>query len=113
MSGTKKERPEEIFRRYGGQLRMSEAIAHGITRYMLYALKDRGVIELVSRGYLARLSRFLSTKAIFAGEASLSELQPAKFSLIPGPIALGRATSAVRRTILTKIDLFIKILPAT
>ena len=29
---------------------MSEAIAHGITRYMLYALKDRGVIEPVSRG---------------------------------------------------------------
>ena len=50
MSGSKKKRPEEIFRRYGGQLRMSEAIAHGITRYMLYALKDRGVIEPVSRG---------------------------------------------------------------
>ena len=50
MSETKKERPEEIFRRCGGQLRMSEAIAHGITRYMLYALKDRGVIEPVSRG---------------------------------------------------------------
>ena len=29
---------------------MSEAIAHGITRYMLYELKDRGVIEPVSRG---------------------------------------------------------------
>ena len=50
MSGAKRKRPEEIFRRYGGQLRMSEAIAHGITRYMLYALKDRGVIEPVSRG---------------------------------------------------------------
>lgn len=50
MSGTKKERPEEIFRRYGGQLRMSEAVAHGITRYMLYALKDRGIIEQVSSG---------------------------------------------------------------
>ena len=50
MSGAKKERPEEIFRRFGGQLRMSEAIAHGITRYMLYALKDRGIIEPVSRG---------------------------------------------------------------
>ncbi len=44
------ERPEEIFREHGGQLRMSEAIAHGITRYMLYALRDRGVIEPVSRG---------------------------------------------------------------
>ena len=44
------ERPEEIFREHGGQLRMSEAIGHGITRYMLYALRDRGVIEPVSRG---------------------------------------------------------------
>ncbi|MYC71657.1 MAG: transcriptional regulator [Gemmatimonadetes bacterium] len=50
MSKIKRERPEEVFRRYGGQLRMSEAIAHGITRYILYALKDRGVIEPVSRG---------------------------------------------------------------
>ncbi len=45
-----RERPKEIFREHGGQLRMSEAIAHGITRYMLYALRDRGVIEPVSRG---------------------------------------------------------------
>ena len=29
---------------------MSEAIAHGITRYMLYSLRDKGIIELVSRG---------------------------------------------------------------
>ena len=29
---------------------MSEAIGHGMTRYMLYALRDRGVIEAVSRG---------------------------------------------------------------
>ena len=45
-----KDRPEEIFRRHGGQLRMSEAIQHGITRYMLYSLRDKGVIEQVSRG---------------------------------------------------------------
>jgi predicted transcriptional regulator of viral defense system len=45
-----KERPEEIFRKHGGRLRMSEAIEHGITRYMLYSLRDRGVIEQVSRG---------------------------------------------------------------
>ena len=44
------ERPEGIFLKHGGQLRMSEAIDHGITRYMLYALRDRGVIEPVSRG---------------------------------------------------------------
>ena len=29
---------------------MSEAIEHGITRYMLYALRDKRVIEQVSRG---------------------------------------------------------------
>ena len=29
---------------------MSEALAHGMTRYMLYALRDRGVVEPVSRG---------------------------------------------------------------
>ena len=29
---------------------MSEAIAHGITRYMLYSLRDKGIIEQVSRG---------------------------------------------------------------
>jgi len=45
-----KKRPEEIFREHGGQLRMSEAIKHGITRYMLYSLRDKGVIERVSRG---------------------------------------------------------------
>ena len=41
---------EGIFREHGGQLRMSEAIARGVTRYMLYTLRDRGVIEAVSRG---------------------------------------------------------------
>jgi predicted transcriptional regulator of viral defense system len=45
-----KERSEQIFRKHGGQLRMSEAIRHGITRYMLYSLRDKGVIEQVSRG---------------------------------------------------------------
>ena len=41
---------EQIFRAHGGQLRMSEAIALGITRYMLYSLRDRGAIERVTRG---------------------------------------------------------------
>ncbi|MEA3416227.1 MAG: type IV toxin-antitoxin system AbiEi family antitoxin domain-containing protein [Thermodesulfobacteriota bacterium] len=45
-----KKRPEEIFRKHGDRLRMSEAIKHGITRYMLYSLRDKGVIEQVSRG---------------------------------------------------------------
>ncbi len=45
-----KKKPEDIFRSCGGQLRMSEAIEHGITRYMLYSLRDKGVIEQISRG---------------------------------------------------------------
>jgi len=45
-----KEPPIAIFRKHGGQLRMSEALAHGITRYMLYSLRDKGIIEQVSRG---------------------------------------------------------------
>jgi len=45
-----KEQPEDIFRSCGGQLRMSEAIGRGITRYMLYSLREKGVIEQVSRG---------------------------------------------------------------
>ena len=44
------ERAEAIFREHGGQLRMSKAIDYGITPYMLYALRDRGVVEPVSRG---------------------------------------------------------------
>lgn len=42
--------PEEVFHKYGGQLRMSEAIAYGISRYSLYKMRDNGVIEQVSRG---------------------------------------------------------------
>jgi len=45
-----KEKPEDIFRSCGGQMRMSEAIKRGITRYMLYSLRDKGVIEQVSKG---------------------------------------------------------------
>jgi predicted transcriptional regulator of viral defense system len=45
-----KKSPEEIFREYNGQLRMSEALKLGITRYTLYSLRDKGIIERVSRG---------------------------------------------------------------
>ncbi len=52
-----KEKPEDIFRSCGGRLRMSEATRRGITRYMLYTLRDRGVIEQISRG-IYRLVEF-------------------------------------------------------
>jgi len=38
-----KKDPIDIFRHHGGQLRMSEAVKQGISRYMLYTLRDRGV----------------------------------------------------------------------
>ena len=51
MSGSgKKSTPEALFRKHGGQLRMSEAIALGMSRYTLYSLRDKGIIEKVSRG---------------------------------------------------------------
>ncbi|WP_432822706.1 type IV toxin-antitoxin system AbiEi family antitoxin domain-containing protein [Trichloromonas sp.] len=45
-----KKSPLEIFRQQGGQLRMSEALALGISRTMLYSLRDKGLIEQVTRG---------------------------------------------------------------
>lgn len=42
--------PTEIFRQHGGQLRMSEAIGSGISRYSLYKMRDTGIVEQVSRG---------------------------------------------------------------
>lgn len=41
---------ENIFKKHGGKLRMSEAIKLGISRYMLYSLRDKGMVEQVSRG---------------------------------------------------------------
>lgn len=39
-----------IFSRKGGVLRMSEAVAEGISRKTLYAMRDQGVLEVLSRG---------------------------------------------------------------
>lgn len=51
MSSSKnKITPEEIFREHGGQLRMSEALRYGISRYTLYKMRDSGALEQVSRG---------------------------------------------------------------
>lgn len=40
----------EIFRKHNGQLRMNEALNLGINRYTLYSLRDKGIIDQVSRG---------------------------------------------------------------
>ena len=42
--------PEEIFRQQGGQLRMSEALHYGISRYTLYKMRDHGLLEQITRG---------------------------------------------------------------
>lgn len=42
--------PEEIFRSSGGPLRMSEVLEKGISRYMLYKMRDEGIVEQFSRG---------------------------------------------------------------
>src|SRR5215211_6943085 len=42
--------PETLFRKRGGVLRMSEALAAGINRRSLYALRDAGTITQLSRG---------------------------------------------------------------
>lgn len=41
----------QLFRRHGGGLRMAEALRLGVTRKTLYAMRDAGVVEPVSRGF--------------------------------------------------------------
>jgi len=41
---------ENLFIENGGQMRMSEAIKAGMSRYMLYSLRDKGLIEQIARG---------------------------------------------------------------
>lgn len=41
---------EQLFRHNGGRLRMSQALAQGVSRQRFYALRDKGTIEQVSRG---------------------------------------------------------------
>lgn len=41
---------QTLFRQHGGQLRLSEALAQGISRYQFYRLRDEGLIEPLSRG---------------------------------------------------------------
>ncbi|MDD7986670.1 type IV toxin-antitoxin system AbiEi family antitoxin domain-containing protein [Lentisphaera marina] len=45
-----KEKAIDIFRREGGTLRMSDALTLGINRAQLYALRDSGELECISRG---------------------------------------------------------------
>jgi predicted transcriptional regulator of viral defense system len=40
----------DIFQQNGGQLRMNEALKKGISRTKLYSLRDKGIVETISRG---------------------------------------------------------------
>jgi len=42
---------QTLFRQHGGQLRLSEALAGGFSRYQFYQLRDEGLIEPISRGF--------------------------------------------------------------
>lgn len=44
------EREVELFRQHGGGLRMSEALRLGVNRKTLYAMRDAGIVEPVTRG---------------------------------------------------------------
>lgn len=44
------EREVDLFRQQGGSLRMAEALRLGINRKTLYAMRDAGVVEAVTRG---------------------------------------------------------------
>jgi len=44
------ERATDTFRKHGGIMRTSEALAAGINAWTLYAMRDRGEIEALSRG---------------------------------------------------------------
>lgn len=76
---SKIERAVAIFKKAGGILTMSEAIAHGIHRRELYKLRDKGVLEVISRG-LYRLSTM--------PEPSLPDFIPAAKKIPNGVICL-------------------------
>jgi len=52
---------QRIFSAHGGQLRMIDALAAGVSRYQLYRMRDLGQIEQISRG-LYRLTNLPVTQ---------------------------------------------------
>jgi predicted transcriptional regulator of viral defense system len=53
---------EKIFKKFGGQLRMAEAVRLGINRYTLYSMRDRGLIEQIARGVYRLKSMHIETE---------------------------------------------------
>lgn len=61
---TKTEQAVEAFRKAGGILTMSEVLRLGIHRRQLYALRDSGKLEVISRG----LYRLTEWEALLANQ---------------------------------------------
>lgn len=93
----------DAFRKAGGVLKMSEAIKLGVHRRELYALRDRGDLEVVSRG-LYRL--------IEIPEPSLPDFIPVAKKISHGVICL--ISALAYHEITTQIPHFVYVaLPST
>jgi predicted transcriptional regulator of viral defense system len=100
----------QIFESHGGQLRMHEALASGISRTQLYSLRDRGDIELVSRGVyrLADLPALgnpdLVTVSLRYPKAVVCLVSALSFHEITTQIPYEVSVAVPRNTTLPKLD---------
>jgi predicted transcriptional regulator of viral defense system len=98
------------FEKHGGQLRMQEAMAEGISRTQLYALRDRGEIEPLSRG-IYRLSDLpglgnpdLVTVSLRYPKAVVCLISALSFHEMTTQIPYEVAVAVPRNTTLPKLD---------
>jgi predicted transcriptional regulator of viral defense system len=100
----------QIFESHGGQLRMREALAAGISRTQLYSMRDRRDIELVSRGVyrLANLPALgnpdLVTVALRYPKAVVCLISALSFHEITTQIPYEVSVAVPRNTTLPKLD---------
>ena len=100
----------QIFESHGGQLHMHEALASGISRTQLYSLRDRGDIELVSRGIyrLANLPALgnpdLVTVSLRYPKAVVCLVSALSFHEITTQIPYEVSVAVPRNTTLPKLD---------
>lgn len=98
------------FEKHGGQLRMQEAMAEGISRTQLYALRDRGEIEPISRGIyrLADLPGLgnpdLVTVSLRYPKAVVCLISALSFHEMTTQIPYEVSVAVLRNTTLPKLD---------
>ena len=99
-----------LFEVHGGQLRMQEALTEGISRTQLYALRDRGEIETISRGIyrLADLPALgnpdLVTVALRYPKAVVCLISALSFHGITTQVPYEVSVAVARNTTLPKLD---------